>query len=182
LDDRVDDGENAVSRLDSLSSNALATLFAQESTTPIIVLLTISGTGIATPVRLCDQFLERLSETSEEVVYGLTSNGNDFYYLPFNLSLPTEEFANAPRCTLTLNDVTRYLIPTIRNISTPPSVQIDIILASDPDTVEITFGGFVMTNIRYNANSITADLVIESLEIEPFPAHSFTPSYFPGLF
>jgi len=171
-----------MSRLDSLSSNAIATLFAQESTDPIITLLTISGTGIATPVRLCDQFLTRLSETADEIVYGLTSNGNDFYYLPFGLSLPTEEFAAAPRCVVTLQDVTRLLIPTIRNISTPPNVQIDIILASDPTTVEVTFGSFIMSNIRYNANTITADLVIESLEIEPFPAHSFTPSYFPGLF
>lgn len=171
-----------MSRLASLSSNAIATLFAQESTNPVITLLTFSGTGIATPVRLCDQFLTRISETDSEVMYGLTSNGNSFYYLPFNISLPTEEFAAAPRCVLTLQDVTRYLTTTIRNISNPPSVQIDIILASAPNTVEITFGAFSMTNIRYNANTITADLVIESLEIEPFPAHSFTPNYFPGLF
>ena len=171
-----------MSRLASLSSNAIATLFAQESTNPVITLLTISGTGIATPVRLCDQFLTRLSETDEEVIYGLTSNSNQFYYLPFSISLPTEEFSAAPRCVLSLQDVTRYLIPTIRSISDPPSVQIDIILASAPNTVEITFGSFSMTNIRYNANVITADLVIESLEIEPFPAHSFTPNYFPGLF
>jgi hypothetical protein len=171
-----------MSRLSSLSSNAIATLFAQESTTPIITLLTISGTGISTPIRLCDQFIDRLSETASEVVYGLTSNGNDYYYLPFGISLPTEEFAAAPRCTLTLQDVTRIIVPTIRSISNPPNVQIDIILASDPNTVEITFGGFTMSNIRYNANTITADLMIESLEIEPFPAHSFTPSYFPGLF
>lgn len=171
-----------MSRLASLSSNAISTLLAQESTNPVITLLTISGTGIATPVRLCDQFLTRLSETDTDVVYGLTSNSNEFYYLPFNISLPTEEFASAPRCVLTLQDVTRYLIPTIRNISTPPSVQIDIILASAPNTIEITFGSFTMTNIRYNAQTITADLMIEMLEIEPFPAHSFTPNYFPGLF
>lgn len=173
-----------MSRLTSLSSNAIATLLAQESTTPIITLLTISGTGISTPVRLCDQFTGRFNDetTASEVVYGVTSNGNRYYYLPFSLSLPTEEFSAAPRCTLTLQDVTRILVPTIRTISNPPNVQIDIILASSPDTVEITFGGFTMSNIRYNANTITADLMVEYLEIEPFPAHSFTPSYFPGLF
>lgn len=166
----------------TLSSNALATLFATESTDPIITLITLSGTGIATPIRLCNQFIGRLSETASEVVYGLTSGGNDYYYLPFTITLPTEDFSSSPRCQLQMEDVTRYLIPTIRTISVPPNVQIDVILASAPNTVEITFGSFIMSNISYNANSITADLVIESLEIEPFPAHSFTPSYFPGLF
>lgn len=176
-----------MSRLGSLSSNAIATLFAQESSNTLITLLTITGTGIATPVRLADNYLTRLSETSEEVIYGVQSNLGgattyDFVFLPFGISLPTEEYSAAPRCTITLNDVTRYLLPTIRSISTAPSVQIDLVLASSPNVVEISFGSFLLGNINYNADTITADLTVESLSVEPFPQHTFNPSYFPGLF
>lgn len=171
-----------MSRINSLSANAIQAMFAQETSETLVTLLTISGTGIATPIRLADNFTGRLSSTDTDVTYGLTSNGNDFIFLPFNITLPTEEYASAPRCQLTINDVTRYLIPTIRTISSPPNVQIDLVLKSSPNTIEINFGGFILSNISYNADTITADLTVESLAIEPFPSHTFTPSYFPGMF
>ena len=176
-----------MSRISSLSSNAIAALFAQESSSSLITLLTISGDGIDTPIRLADNYLTRLSETDSEIVYGVQSNLGgattyDFIFLPFGISLPTEEQSASPRCTLTIQDVTRYLIPIIRSISTAPSIKIDIVLSSSPDTVEISFGSFLLGNVRYNANTITADLVVESLAVEPFPQHTFNPSYFSGLF
>lgn len=176
-----------MSRLGSLSSNAIAALFAQESSNTLITLLTISGGGISTPIRIADNYLTRLSETDIEVIYGVQTNlgGSTTYnyvFLPFSISLPTEDQASAPRCTVTLNDVTRYLIPSIRSLTSAPNVQIDIILSSAPNVVEVSFGSFILGNINYNADTITADLTVESLAVEPFPQHTFNPSYFPGLF
>jgi len=171
-----------MSRLNSLSADAIKAMFSQESDDSLIVLLTISSSEISPSLRLADNYTERLSETDSEVLYGVISNSNEYMFLPFNLTLPTEEESSVPRCQLIINDVTRYLTPVIRSITTPPNVQIDLVLKSNPDVVEITFGGFILTNISYNANQITADLTVESLAIEPFPSHTFTPSYFPGLF
>lgn len=171
-----------MSRLNSLSADAIKAMFSQESDDSLIVLLTISSSEISPSLRLADNYTERLSETDSEVLYGVTSNSNEYMFLPFNLTLPTEEESSVPRCQLIINDVTRYLTPVIRSITEPPNVQIDLVLKSNPDVVEITFGGFILTNISYNANQITADLTVESLAIEPFPSHTFTPSYFPGLF
>lgn len=171
-----------MSRLNSLSANAIAAMFAQETSNTLVTLLTITGTGIATPIRLADNYTGRLSETDDDVTYGLTSNGNQFIFMPFQITLPTEEYAAAPRCQLIISDVTRYLIPTIRTISSPPNVQIDLVLKTAPNTVEISFGGFILSNITYNADTITCDLTVASLAIEPFPSHNFTPSYFPGMF
>lgn len=171
-----------MSRLSSLSANAIKAMFSQETDETLITLLTITGTGISPAIRLADNYIERIAESSSDVVYGVTSNLVEYTFLPFSISLPTEEQEASPRCQITLNDVTRYLTPTIRSISAPPTVQIDLVLKSAPDVVEISFGGFLMGNISYNANTITADLVVESLDVEPFPAHTFTPSYFRGLF
>ena len=171
-----------MSRLGSLSAAALQALFAQESNDTLVILLTLTGGGLASPIRVADNYDQRLSETSDEVVYGITSNAVDYTYIPFNLTLPTEESEAAPRCSLAIQDVTRIIMPQLRQLTEAPSVQIDLVLKSNPNTVEATFGNFLLSNISYNANTVTGEPVVESLSVEPFPAHSFTPSYFPGLF
>jgi hypothetical protein len=171
-----------MSRLSSLTSTAISALLSQESSDTFITLITISGTGISPAIRLADNYTQRISETSQEITYGVESRSQDYLFLPFNLTLPIEDANQAPTCNLTINDVTRYLIPTIRNISAPPTATIELVLKSDPDTVEISFPSFLISGINYNADSVTATLTLGSLAQEPFPAHTFTPAYFPGLF
>lgn len=171
-----------MSRLANLSAAALQAMFSPDADDDLICLLTFTGTGISPPIRLADGFTGRISEDSEEIVYGVTSRSNDYIYLPLQISLPTEEQTAVPRCTLTIHDVTRYLTPVIRSISTPPSVTLELVLKSTPDVVEASFPGFLMGGITYNADTVTADLTVETLVTEPFPAGTFVPSSFPGLF
>lgn len=171
-----------MSRLSTLSANALRTMFSPDADDTLITLITITGEGIASPIRIADNFTKRLSETDDEIIYGVTSNGNDYIFLPFSFTLPTEEIGSAPRCNITIHDVTRYLTPVIRSISTAPTVNIQLVLSATPNTVEASFPNFLMGGINYNANTINAELTVTSLSSEPFPAHTFTPSYFPGLF
>jgi hypothetical protein len=58
----------------------------------------------------------------------------------------------------------------------------EIVLASDPDTVEAKFVDFKLTNVTYDAHVVQGDLTIEDFTAEPFPAASFSPSLFPGIF
>lgn len=171
-----------MSRLASLSPAALQAMFGQSSGESLIVLLTITGAGIVTPIRLADSYLTRLSETADEVLYGVVSRGAQFIFLPFNLSLPTEEQQAAPRCSLTMYDVTRKLIPLIRQLTSAPTVLIELVLTSSPDTVEASFPRFLLGGISYDANTISGELTVESLDTEPFPQHTFTPAYFPGMY
>jgi len=174
-----------MSRLSTLSVAAIKAMFSPDSDDILITLLTIPqdvSTGVTTTIRLADNYTGRLSETSQDVVYGVTSAANDYVFLPFEISLPTDDASTAPRCTITFQDVTQYLIPYIRNLTGAPTVNISMVLKSTPNVTEITFDGFKLTNVTYNANTITADLSMPIMEVEPFPAHSFTPAYFPGLF
>lgn len=173
-----------MSRLGSLSPAALQAMFSPDSSETLAVLITITGTGLATPIRLADNYTQRILSltTDDEVVYGVVSRGQNYVFIPFQITLPTEETEAAPRCQITINDVTRYLIPVIRQATTALSVNIELVLTSTPDVLEASFGGFLMSGVSYNANTVTADLNVESLAIEPFPAHTFTPSYFPGLY
>lgn len=166
----------------TLSATALAAIFAPESDDNLITLLTFDHDDLADPIRLCDHSLGRISETDEEVVYGVTSRTEDYIYLPMEVTLPTDDQMSAPRMQIVIRDVTRYLIPVIRSIPTSIPVTIELVLASDPDTVEATFSGFELAGITYNRDQVTGDLSIPTLTAEPFPAGTFTPASFPGIY
>lgn len=173
-----------MSRLNTLSAEAKRQIFTPEADSDLIVLLTIYDPTNTNTVlaRICDGFTQRISENSEEVVYGVISNGNTFTFLPMQITLPSEEEAQAPRCSLVINDVTRYLTPTIRTLQGPPRVKLELVLSKTPDTVEVSFDYLFINNITYNRDSVNCDLSMTSYEREPFPVHSFNPPNFPGLF
>lgn len=117
----------------------------------------------------------------EELYYGMRIDGLLFLFIPFTLTLPTDEIGSLPVCKITLSDVTRYLTPVVRTISEPPVVDVSLAMKSSGEIVA-SLPEFLMSNITYSAETLTADLTIESFISEPFPAHSFTPAAFPGIF
>lgn len=187
-----------MSRLLTMSAEAIKSVFSTNADSDLIFLLTIydplydatNPTNPAHPspvaVRLADGYTGRLSvdypETADEVYYGVTSRGSEFLYLPMEITLPSEEETQAPRCSLTLYDVTRQLTPIIRNLSNPPKIKMELVLSKTPDVVEASFEWFYINNITYNASTVTANLSMIDYEREPFPMHAFTAVYFPGLF
>lgn len=171
-----------MSRLASLSSNAIQAMTAPESGESLITLLTLTGGGLAETIYLSDGYTGRLSSTVNDIVYGVESRGRDYIFIPMQLTLPTEEPDGTPRFNITFNDVTRYLIPYFRQLTSSLKVKLELILSSTPDVVEAEFPDFSLSGFTYNADTISAELTVESLAQEPFPAHTMTPSYFPGLF
>lgn len=177
-------GGTTLSRLTSMSPNALKAVFSPDSDDDLIILLTIYNPLNENEVifRLADGFTKRISENDSEVIYGVTSNGFDYTFIPMEISLPSEDEAQAPRCSIVMHDVTRYLTPVIRTITAPPKIKLELVLTKSPNTVEVSFSDFFINNFTYNSDAVTADLSMIDYEKEPFPMHSFTPRYFPGMF
>jgi len=173
-----------MSRLTTMSPEAIRAIFSPEADSDLLFLLTIYDPvdGTTVVARIADGFTKRISETADDVIYGVTSRNQDYTFLPMEISLPTEEEAQAPRCSIVLRDVTRYVIPIVRTIVGPPKVKMELVLSKTPDVVEASFTGFYIGSFTYNADSVTADLSMIDYEREPFPMHSFTPAYFPGMF
>ena len=173
-----------MSRLATMSPDAIRAVFSPEADSDLLFLLTVydpvnTNTVIA---RLSDGFTTRISETADEVIYGVTSNGENFVFLPMEVSLPTEEEAQAPRCSITMHDVTRTLTPIIRSITAPCKLKMELVLTKSPNIIEASFSGFYITSFNYNSQSVTAEVAMIDYEREPFPMHSFSPAYFPGMF
>jgi hypothetical protein len=164
----------------TLSLNFRQALFAQESGEVVIFLLTITHPQLPDPILLSTDPTSRL--TTDPLTYGTVSRGNTFLYAGIDISLPNEQDRSAPACQLVISNVNNEIIPLARSVQTPASVKIEAVLLSDLDTVEMSFPALDMSNLTYDAASLTFDLTMDALATEPFPAGNFDPASFPALF
>ena len=153
----------------TLSNNALASIHAQETGEVWLVLLTITHDTLAQPIRVVNN--------NEDI----TSRGSVYQAFPFEIVLPGQDPDSLPKAALRFDNVERTAIATIRSIQTPPNVTLEVILASSPDNVEVSFPNLTLRNVTYNATAIEGELFFENLYTAPVTLQ-MTPSRFPGLF
>lgn len=163
-----------------LSLNFRKALFSQESGEVPIFLLTITHPSLGSPILLSTDPTTRLS--TDPLTYGTVSRSTTFLYAGIDVTIPDEQDKTPPASKLTIQNVTEGLIPLARSVSTPPSVLIEAVMASAPDSVEMTWPALNMSNLQYDANQLVFDLTMDALVTEPFPAGNFSPAYFPALF
>lgn len=167
----------------AFSAAAMAQFFSPDADDPILLLLTVTSGAVT--LRFANGYTQRLTslEIDETMtVYGVVSNGQNFLFLPMEISLPSDEDGSAPRAQIVLHDVTQEAMPLVRSITTAPSVTLAAVLASNPNSVEMSFSGLTLSGIHYNRDTITATLSSDNLALEPFPCDTFVPSHFPGMF
>lgn len=153
----------------SLSNAATTSIHAQETGEVWLVLLTISHSTLPTPIRVVNN--------NEDI----TSRGNIYQAFPFEIILPSQDPDGIPRASLRFDNVDRTAISIIRGVEFPPNVTIEVILASQPDTIEVSFPNLTLRNVKYDAEAIEGELLFENLFSEPVTL-TMTPSRFPGLF
>lgn len=171
-----------MSRLGTMSPQALKAFYSPDGDEQVIILLTLSGAGIASPIYLADGWTQRLSENDDDVVYGVISRGTPYIFLPLEIKLPSDEDGAAANAQVVIHNVTRQLTPALRQLTSPPNVTIEVILASNPNSVEVSFTGFKLNGFTYNSETVSGSLIVDQNTGEPFPRHSFTPNNFPALF
>ena len=153
----------------TLSSAGLATANCEYTAEVLLVVLLSNHPDLSQPIRVC---------TNNE---NITSNGHEYIAIPFEVQLPGEDPDQPGKATIKIDNMDPVIIDTLRSISTPPTVVLRVILASQPNTIEAEFAGLVMRNCEYDASTVSAELNFESILVEPV-ALSMTPNIFPGLF
>ncbi len=90
--------------------------------------------------------------------------------------------ATAP-ARLTIDNVDRAIITSLRNIGTTPAgLLIEIVTSNTPDTVEFSSGNLTLRNVEGDAVSVTGELGCEEILAEGFPGDSVSPLTVPGVF
>lgn len=164
----------------TLSLTLRAAMFAEETGEVPVCLITIAHASLAEPLRFSTDPTERLSV--DPLRYGTTSRGEVYDFLPVAVRLPDDRDEAPPALSLVLDNIDRETIALLRSTVDPAEVTVEVVLASAPDDVEISFPAFDLTEADYAAQTVTLTVAIDALQTEPFPSGSFTPAQFSGLF
>lgn len=112
----------------------------------------------------------------------LISRGDTFLAFPFAFQAPPQGERGRPTARLRIDNVDRRIAETIRLLSSAPTCILEIVFASDPDTVERTYPAFKMTSADWDAVSVSGSLSTRHDDDEPVSAWTHSPSFSPGLF
>ena len=157
------------------------TAFNAETTGEVpVFLITVDHDDLATPFRFSSDPTTRLSV--DPLSYGTVSLGVTYNFLPIGMVMPDDSDEAPPAFRITIDNVAREMVPLLRSVDTPATVTIEMVLASDPDTIEVSWPEFDLIQADYDAQSVIIDLAIDSLVTEPYPFGRFSPSGFGGLF
>ena len=146
----------------ALSTVALQSASAQETTEVWLELLEIDHADLATPFYLVNN------------TEAVTHDGQSYIAYPFNVRLSQDDGERLPKINLTIDNVDRTLVETIRTISDSPSVNYKVVLASQPDTIEIEVSDLVLREVEYDAFTITGTLFADDILNSRFPADTIS--------
>lgn len=165
----------------TLSSVALASANAQETDEVWLLLLRIKHPDIdpedPDPQK---RGVLRFVNNNEDM-QNAGSDGGDYIAFPFMFDIPTEDPEQPSVARLKIDNVDRQIVEIVRSLNSPPTADVELVLASQPTTVEISFEGMTLRAVDYNALEVTGTLTLEEIFTEPVTVE-MTPSRFPGMF
>jgi hypothetical protein len=154
----------------SLSTTLQSAANAEETSEVFLILLKIDHADLPAPTRLVNN--------TQDIV----SNGDTYTAYPFELTLPDSDPERPPEVTVTIDNVAQDLIANLRSVSGPLSIDLSVVLASGPDAIEIGPIALEMTFADWDAGVIRGRLAYPELLDEPYPADTFNPALYPGIF
>ena len=146
-----------------------AALAAQETAEVLVALMTIDHPNLTMPVRVSSDSVDT------------PSRGQVFVAYPFDYKPPAETETGPLVARLEIDNVGEAIAEAVQAIDTPATVKVEYVLASSPNTVQLEWPTFELTNVEGNEFRVTGDLTIPGLRGEPV-GRTIDPSGYPGLF
>ena len=153
----------------NFSDHAISEFFAVNSGDPFLTLLKISHDSFS------DIFLVNNTEN-------IVSNGNTYQAFPFTIILPSDDGESVPTAKIELDNINLDFITELRTITSPASVTISSVMASDPDYIEIEYSDILLRSVSVNSKKITGSLSFDDLFSVNLTSETYGPSNFPGIF
>lgn len=154
----------------ALSIAARQAIFGPQTAEVFLPLLTIAHASLASSIYIASN------------TQNVTSRGHVFVGWPFQITLPGEHDDQQPVVQIQIDNVDRQIMEGIRALTSAPTMTLEVVLASSPDTVEAGPFGFTLKSADYDALYISGTLAFEDVLNEPWPRFMFTPIVAPGLF
>jgi len=153
----------------TFSATARASAFAQDTGEAWLTLARLSHPSWPEAVAIVD---------NNEAV---TSNGVEHVGFPFGFAAVNENDA-PPIAKMQIDNVSTQIAQRMLAIDTPPTVAVELVLASEPDTVLYALPDMRLEDIRIDALTVSGTLRFEDLRRKRLGRLYFVPGAFKGLF
>lgn len=161
-----------------LSSTGTQAVLAQDCEEIWCLLLTIDHADLAEPIRITNCY------------GGLTSNGNEFQYFPFSGQLPKDSEELLSGVAVTMGNIGKVdisgtqfdLIEKLLEIHDPFTCKVQVVLESDPDTIEDEWEDLELSSWKASVPAISANLSFDQNRQEIAPYQKQTPGRCPSLY
>jgi hypothetical protein len=166
----------------SLSDVARQAAYAQETDENFLYLVTIDHPDL--PGGLTIRVWNGTQDGQEDLV----SNGETYKAFPFQIAFPDRQPDQPPKSRVTIsavsdpNNADTDVVTIVRSLTSPPRIGLTCVLASQPDVIEATAPEMILTQVDFDSLTIDGDLTYERVLEEPFPAGTYSPSAYPGVF
>jgi hypothetical protein len=154
----------------SLTPRAILEAQRQNSDDTFLVLLSILLNGTAEDIHVVNNTVN------------ITSRGVEYLACPFQIVLPDDVEYALTNARLELDNVDPKIWQGIRLLSFAPEVRLEVILASDPDSVILGSSGLKLREASATNTVISGTLVPDTIWQAGFPEGDFDPPQNRGLF
>jgi hypothetical protein len=154
----------------NVSATFKQALFAQSTDQVFLVLLHLSHTDLPSDIYLVN---------NREAI---TSNGQEYTPYAFGVDLPGDSEGRVTSANLVIDNTDRAIVQAVRSINDAPDVELSIVLASDPDEVELGPFAFKLRNVSYTVESVQGELFYQERLGKEIPRDRFIARNFPGMF
>jgi hypothetical protein len=164
-----------------VSARARRAMAAAETDEAFLYLITISHDDLEEPIRV----VAALRENQTNVV----SRGDTYLAYPLEIAFPSAESGSRSRTRVRITAINdpehpeNDFVLILRNLQgRGPTVTLETVLYSQPDTVERTAPDMVMETVDTDLVVIEGDLAYEDVLTQRFPKDSYNPGDFGGVF
>lgn len=153
----------------SLTLELLAQMFGQVSDDPFLMFVTISHPEFST--------IYLVNNTVDQ-----TSRGQEYTAFPMQITLPNDDGETTREVRIEFDNVSLELVDELRSVTDPMDVKVEMCLASDPDTVQLSLEELKMRSVRYDKQRVSARLYMDSFLNVELTSEKYNPTSYPGLF
>jgi len=167
-----------------LSLNARAAQDAAASDEVEVILLKISHTDLDEPIRLSTDPTERIS--IDPLRYGTRStwqsDGSQIHwFVLLATQLPDDQEDQPQAATIVVEVVDHDIAALLRSTTSRATVDVAVVLASSPDTIEAEWLGLELVTAEGDAGEIKLSISRDPITSEPYPGRRMTRNVMPGL-
>jgi len=156
----------------TLSASAIRAILHSETSAMFPLLIAISHSSLVSPIRIVNN--------NADMTYG----GNVYTAFPFRFDPPDETDDGMTNARLTVCNVDRTMVETIRALPGRPTVSVIASFYYEEGTPvfeAVAAWEFVLSNVSYDKSIVSGELIYEDRLSVNVPVHHMTAFLFPGV-